>query len=494
MIQILFWVIAIIAASLGIVLRSIEVMTGNYVFGYDQGLDMLAAWSIAFDHKLTLIGSAAGGGFAGLPGIFHGPGYHYILAAIAIISRGNPYGAVVAVWLLNLIASLGIILVSKRLFGVWGAVGSALLLAVSPFFIGLSRMIWAPNFSVLCILWYVYELTRPHASRTPLRIFLFGCSAALLYHFEIPIAAGAILAGIAALFFVEKKRRFVDMFVYGFGVLVGILPMIVFDIRHGFMTFRGLVSMMLHPIAVTNMKGIDFVGHMRVFLYQVNGVFPVVQNLPYWFWALVLTVIVIIIRNTSKDNEGVKKLLCIIGVHLLLFIPYRNPIYGHYLTLFSFAIVFLFAYIFSYGMSRFRWATYGAVFFLLLVPSLYRYPMVIRTDYADYGGTAKIRGKIDAINTVYEKAGEKPFGLFVFTPPVYTYAYDYLLRWYAAKRYGYIPKAETNGQFYLLIEKDPSQPWSSDGWKETVIRVGTTTDSWTLPSGFILERRQGPTI
>jgi len=70
--------IAAIVIGLGIALRLVETLTGNYVFGFDQGLDFLAARSIAVDHKITLIGSEAGAGFAGLPGVFHGPGERYI--------------------------------------------------------------------------------------------------------------------------------------------------------------------------------------------------------------------------------------------------------------------------------------------------------------------------------------------------------------------------------------------------------------------------------
>ena len=42
------------------IIRVVEVTNGNYVFGFDQGLDFMAARSIAVDHKLTLIGAEAG--------------------------------------------------------------------------------------------------------------------------------------------------------------------------------------------------------------------------------------------------------------------------------------------------------------------------------------------------------------------------------------------------------------------------------------------------
>ena len=110
-------------------------------------------------------------------------------------------------------------------------------------------------------------------------------------------------------------------------------------------------------------------------------------------------------------------------------------------------------------------------------------------DYSDYGGTAKIKGKIDAIDYIYKQEKGKPFGLLVFSPPVYTYPYDYLLWWHGQRKYGYIPYSDKKETFYLLIESDPAKPWSYNGWLETVIKTGNVEWTKTLPSGFIVQKR-----
>lgn len=112
-----------------------------------------------------------------------------------------------------------------------------------------------------------------------------------------------------------------------------------------------------------------------------------------------------------------------------------------------------------------------------------------RSDYYDYGGVHKLKGKIDAIDFIYKDAQKQPFGLFVFTPGVYTYPYDYLIWWYGQKKYGIIPNQEKKGTFYLLIEKDFAKPWSYIGWEETIIKEGEVLFQKTLPSGFIVEKR-----
>ena len=76
-----------------------------------------------------------------------------------------------------------------------------------------------------------------------------------------------------------------------------------------------------------------------------------------------------------------------------------------------------------------------------------------------------------------------------FTPPVYTYAYDYLIWWYGNRNYNYIPHKEKKGIFYLLMEPDSSKPWSYKGWLETVIKTGTILETKELPSGFVVQKR-----
>jgi hypothetical protein len=112
-------------------------------------------------------------------------------------------------------------------------------------------------------------------------------------------------------------------------------------------------------------------------------------------------------------------------------------------------------------------------------------------DYPDLGGAAKIKGQEQAIDYIYKDAKGKPFGLYIFTPPVYTYPYDYLLWWYAKPKYHYFPYQEKKGTFYLLMQVDMNQPWTYKGWMETVIKTGKIIDTKTLiPSGFIVQKRQ----
>src|SRR3990170_8212873 len=54
-------------------------------FYYDQGRDALVVWNLWHEGKLFLIGPVTG-----LPGIFLGPFYYYLIAPFYLISGGNP--------------------------------------------------------------------------------------------------------------------------------------------------------------------------------------------------------------------------------------------------------------------------------------------------------------------------------------------------------------------------------------------------------------------
>ncbi len=489
------YIVGLAAVMLGVVLRIVETFSRNYVFGFDQGLDMMAARSIAFSHKFTLIGSEAGAGFAGLPGIFHGPGYHYILAAVLFVSQGNPYGSIVFLAVLSLIVLYALFRLSERVFGKQTAYLVLLLSAVSLPLTAQARMIWAPNFSGIIAVPFIYALWASR-KKTYAFIFLTVFLATSLYHFEIPMAIPALVAVGTYFFMVLHIWDFRRIVVMAMGVLFGFFPMILFESRHGWGIVKGLFAYGTRmgsaqtkpfmPFQELIGDGIAMVSTMRESF--IFGIPLVTQMFPFF---LIVSAMWYAYREKKKEQKHfVVGLLLLVGAHLLVYYPYRGPVYSHYFSLLYVVYPLIGAYIGICALKGriSRWVVYG-LGMLLIMNVFGRFPRIISYDYADYGGTAKIKGKTDAINSIYAHAKGEPFNLLVFTPPVYTYAYDYLLGWYALKTYGYLPGTDMKNTVYLLIEPDPEKPWSYNGWLETVIKRGEIVAEWKLPSGFIVQKR-----
>jgi len=477
--------------------RSVEILNGNPVFGSDQGRDYLVAKQIVVDHKFTLIGAEIGSGSAFIQGLFQGPFYYYLLSVAFFISNGNPVGAVVLMWILSLLTILFSFYFGRRLFGFPFGLVTALLIAVSPEFITQARFAWAPYPESVFILLSFY-FTFLFSQNDNRKIFLAAFFAGFVYNFEFAIALPLCLSLIIYSIFYFRKKAAPYLFIFA-GFFCAFIPMILFELRHKFMGLKGFVTYLVsHKSGVVsfypNIQSL--IGdHWKSFLYNVSNTFPNGDFLPpiIILLFLILSTVYLLTREKNKNIKNfILFLLLLIPVNFLVFYFLKNTIWDYYLTDLNFAYILLIVYVLfsSYRKKNYLLFIIFLFFFTGLV--LLGINSALKTtiyDYSDYGGTAKLRGKIDAINFIYNNADGKKFNLLVFTPPVYTYPYDYLFWWYGQNKYGFIPENKKEGTFYLLIQPDSNKPWTYKGWLQTVIKTGRIESTITLPSGFIIQKR-----
>lgn len=486
--------LVLLIVFLALVPRGVEVLNQNPIFLFDQGREMLAAKNIAVNHKLILIGTEVGAGQAGISGIFHGPIYYYMLTVPFVLFNGDPASIVSLMLLFGLLTILFGYYFGRKLFGKFGGLLIALLLSISPVFIAQSRFIWSPNPPTLFILISLYFTYLFTVSKKKLHLFFAAFFAGFIYNFELAVAVPLSLAlVIYSLFIFRKKIKSYLYLVLGF--IVGYLPMILFEIRHGFMGVKSIISYL-----TTSNKQISehsslyyLLDHVKSFLDGFHNTFSISMYPVIFLLIIIASSIYFIIREKNINFKYFfSYLLLLIPVTFLIFAPLRNTIWNIYLLHLNVVYLLLFCYVAYSFFSKKLNKLFILMILFIMVLTVTGVNSAIQTwmhDYSDYGGTAKIKGKIDAIDYIYKQANGKPFGLLVFSPPVYTYPYDYLLWWYGEKKYGYIPYSDKKGTFYLLIESDPAKPWSYKGWLETVIKTGNVEWTKTLPSGFIVQKR-----
>ena len=475
--------------------RSVEVINGNPLFEFDQGREMLAAKHIVVDHKLILIGTEVGAGMAGISGIFHGPMYYYMLTVPFVLSNGNPAAETYLMLFFGLLTVLFGFFFGKKIFGIYGGILLSLLIAISPVFIAQSRFLWSPNPPTLFILLSFY-FTYLAVRKNNLYIFLSAFFAAFVYNFELGIAVPLSISLFLYSLFIF--RRELKNYLYLFlGFLIGYIPMILFEVRHGFMGTKSIISYLTnhtpHPAGISS--GIHFlIDHFNSFVFNFKDTFPIDNTFNFLFLTLIILIsIYFLIKEKNKDFKYFfSYLIFLIPVTFLIFAPLKNTVWGIYLLHLNLVYVLLFSYI-VYSVFRIKdlkLITLSVlVISILTLNGINNSIKVTSHDIFDYGGTAKLNGKMDAIDYIYKDAKGKPFGLLVFTPPVYTYPYDYLLWWYGERKYHYIPYNEKKGTFYLLIQTDAGRPWTYKGWLQTVIKTGKIESTVTLPSGFIVQKR-----
>lgn len=489
----LFILLIFLVIFLSLFPRSIEVLNQNPVFGFDNGREMLAAKQIIVDHKPILIGTEVGAGSAGITGIFHGPVYYYMLTIPFLLFNGNPQGGVYLMFIFGLLTVIFSYFLGEKLFGKHIGTLLILLTSMSPVLIAQSRFIWSPNPPPLFILlsyYFTYMFTQ---NKKKVNIFLASFFAGFVYNFELGIAVPMSLALVMYSIFIFKRNLKSYVFLL-LGFMFAYLPMFIFEARHNFLGLRGiLLYLVSHKSSSTHTSIYYLSDHIKSFIDGFQNTFSINQ---YSLLFLIILIVVCTYFVFKEKNIKLKHFMMFlflqIPVTFFVFSFLKNTVYGIYLLHLNLLYLLFFCYI-AYSLLTQKkikpLIIMLVLIFVFLIAGISNAIITSVHDYPDYGGTAKINGKIDAIDYIYKEAKGKPFGLLVFTPPVYTYPYDYLLWWYGKRKYNYMPYKEKKGTVFLLIETDSYQPWTYKGWLETVIKSGTIIKTVTLPSGFIIQKR-----
>lgn len=474
--------------------RGVELVSDNYLFGFDQGLFFEAVKRIVVDHKLTLIGAETGG----QGGIFQGPGWYYLLSIPFIVTGGDPYGAMVLLFVLGICTVIFAFILAEKMFDMKTAFFISLLIAISPAIIAQSRFIWPPFVISLLSVFYLYflfKVLQKEEKSLPLLTFTVG----LMFHFEI--ATGASLLAQLLLFspilFIKRlvSRRF---FLFSLGSLfLPLTPLFLFDIRHQFIISKGLLKLLSNPNPshTVTFRYIEamFTNHFDVFKANFLSVFHN-SNILGVILLLILFIGSIVFIKDKKNSFAKRAFVFYLATSplalFLILMLYLWPIWEWWLLELMIFYCFLLGILVSYLWKATVLRLFIAIIFgLFLVGYAKQVIQFYRADVYDFGGTHKIKGKLEVIDAIYQDAKGEKFGLLIFTPPIYTYAYDYLLWWHGEKKYLYLPHRGEKGLFYLLIEPDPHKPWSYKGWLETVIKEGEILETKELPSGFIIQKR-----
>ncbi len=489
--------LGVLILALSIFPRVTEVIAHNYIFGFDQGRDFLAAKSIVVDHKLTLIGSEWGAGSAGLTGLFHGPGYFYLLSGAFLLFRGDPYGGVVFMFLLGLVTIALAFFIGRKLLGTLGGYVFALLIAICPPLIAQSRFFWNSYPSSPFIILAFYFVYRSTLNRRNLDLFLSAFLSGFIYNFQTGIAVPLAVTFLLYSIFILRLRKLRQCLSLLGGYLLAFLPFFLFEVRHNFQGLRGLFTYLFdhQKTQVTRLFLQRMLwDHLGAFFYNLSDSFP---KTPFPWWVLCATLLLPLLYFWYKEKTNALRLFlvylfCLPIVTFLVFSPLRNSVYPYYLYALTFSYLFSFSYVFSRTLivrNPLVLSLYSVLLVWFLLVSLVSAQGTYKSDVKDYGGDAKIKGKIDAIDYIYSDASGANFNLMIFAPPVYIYPYDYLLWWHGKQKYGFVPGSERHGIVYLLIEQDHAKPWSYKGWLETVIKEGKVEKTVTLPSGFIVQKR-----
>lgn len=492
----------------GIALRSVELINGNYLFGHDHGRDYLAAYNIVENHKQTLIGAEAGSGVAGINGIFHGPGYFYLISLAYLLFHGNPIGGQIFMLVFGILALLVSCYMGFKIFGKVGSVVLLFFIAVSPLIVSQSRFIWSTHPITLFILfavYFVYKIPQNPRKFAPLAVFISGFT----YNSQLGVAVPLTLAVLLSLPLIYKIRD-VRVYIYcAFAFFLAFLPMFIFEARHGFMAIRSAWGYVLHGSTAGGsmfeakrlyLHGLDYwYNFTNTFTFEFGWISNYVQKIVLLLFLPFIVFGLFQVREL-RHRRFIAFLILMIITTWAGYLVLNNTVWDYYLTHVRLGYILLFTYaIVSFIQKKknvfFRslGMLFSVIFLLVLfIGSMFRMYITYTSDLHDTGKFEKIQGKRFVLDTIYRDANGQPFSVFVFIPSVYTWPYDYLFKTYGRQTYGYEPDLEKKGLAYLIIEPDISKPWRQKGWLETVVQGGETVWTKTILNGLILEKRVYP--
>ncbi len=488
----------------GIILRAPEVLGGNFLFGHDHGRDYLAAYNIVENHKLTLIGAEAGSGVAGINGVFHGPGYFYLISLAYILFQGNPYGAQFFMFLFGIATMVVGFFTVKKMFGKIPALFTLFFISVSPLIVSQSRFIWSSHpvtVFIILALYFAYMIPKNPSLYAPLAVFTAGFTYNFQLGVAVPLTAG-ILVSIPLIYRVKDKKTYIFVLL---ALLFAFLPMILFELRHGFMATNSLIHYALGGGAGSGgsiFESLRLQKHFLFYWYNFINTFTFeFSYIPSYIQkAVVLFSIPSVIYGlVLEKNQARKQFIALLlgicvftwGGYLLL----NNVVWDYYLTHTRIAFILLFSISLGTllkGKSIIMKICAMFIFFVVpigLLGSVRQMYSAYTHDVMEKGVVEKYQGIKSIIDFVYIDAKGKPFSVFVFMPSVYTHPFDYLFKTYGKKTYGYIPGNTKEGLSYLIIIPDTSQPWRHKGWLETVVQGGNTIWKKTMLNGVIVEKR-----
>lgn len=316
-------VVLLLILCVGIFLRIWQLET-KMIFFADAGRDMLAAVDIQKTGHIPLLGIPSS-----VPRFKQGPLFVWFIATIFAVWGSDPLMVGYAVSFMNCVALLVCYLLVKKYVNTTAALVSLLLLATSPLAVAHSRMPYHITPIISCFLLYLWTLQRL-SQKKKFAVFISSLSWALLFQFEL-----ALFPMLFLVFYTMwktkqwSKRNALQILA---GLVIGLLPQIIFDLTNRFAQLGGFALWIVYRIGAFFLPG-----HSHSFsLSQLGSTwhlfitfFSRIFSLDHlWigsvFFILLIISLIVIYRNAAK-NFFLQHILIGLVLLLLAFVVHGAP-------------------------------------------------------------------------------------------------------------------------------------------------------------------------
>ena len=493
----LFWLIALGAWLLLAAIFLYTIVSGNTSFWYDPARDMLSAWNNL--HKLTLIGSTSG-----IPGIFYGP-YWIWLLSIPIFFSKDPRLTTLIVSFIPCMFILPIILYQfKKYFDKW------ILLALWILFILSSKsyviFIWNPNNSPLLFLAATYlilsAVSKEKFSTGLKQIFLAGLLTGLALNINIAFGAVFALSSVLFLFLstilflkrtlvIRTQQLFLRIGAFVIGILLMFLPFFIFEVRHGFeQTKIALMALAHGGGGIVTVHGLTKVQIIGSFFGRWAQLLQLSSNAGLVILAILIAILVILFLQNkvhfSKAEGSLLLFLFSLSVGCLgLYLSVHNPVWEYHFTGIEVLWILLLG-VFLTKIPFIRYLVYVWILFLLCI-QIMGFWGTIHTSILT---ADSLTTKEYIVNTIVKDANGKTYSVYAYSASIYVYEYTYLFRWLADKDVPYDPSAvKREGDVYLILSPEKQSLLDDFVNYRTPPKLYKTVKTFSIPNGTTILKR-----
>lgn len=292
-----------------IIIRSIH-FTKYLNFSSDQAIHSAAALHIFRSKEIVLIGPAVTSLAYEGRHIFYGPLVYYFQMLFLILGGFDPINASYAFMLFAALMIIPLYIGVKNLLNEKAAYFFVIVYTFLPYYINYTRFLWNPNFQFVLFPLFVFLMGLFHKKRTYFNFFIlsFMMGSLLQFHHLFLIV---ILILLFFYFFVEHlSPKFLIIFLSGF--ILGISPILLFELRHNFYNTRTLILLLQH--------------HQNVF----PGIGEIWSSEPHYFLSLSffgLLTILAILKNKIKSAFLIFLLIILGGWSALVYAA--EPAHGY---------------------------------------------------------------------------------------------------------------------------------------------------------------------
>jgi hypothetical protein len=319
----------------------------------DQGRDAIVIKRILIDHDLTLLGPGTSVGK-----MYLGPLYYYAMVPFLAMTYPEPTGPAYAIALLGVITAFLVYHWGKELVGQKAAAIAALLYAVAPVVVKLSRFSWQPNpapFFGLCMIWAAHRAFTLNKAKYWIVV---GICFTVLTQLHYVALLSAVPVG--AFFLIQLRHNWkgraqrakllLAAFLSVIVLAVSTLPLGAFDLRH-----QGLISAGFKEFLSKRSEGVTLLQRGLQFASDLDGrgMYMTVELLGFskehrQFNSILVLLLLVgsgwalkeAISTKNPQRIGMMMIALWVWGSILALTAYRDTIYSHYFA-YLFPAVFL---------------------------------------------------------------------------------------------------------------------------------------------------------